>query len=143
MKTYRILTAILFLSLSSGLLADKTAGATQEISRRIAALQQDSSDVAEAIDGIGVIVRRIHELQDSIAIAVEQQTQTTSEIDQSAERAAVGSREIAERLEEIADRAKATLANADSTEDASLSLAELAFELERLVTRFRVGSEAD
>ena len=124
-------------------LADKTAGATREISQRIAALQQDSSDVAEVIDGIGSIVQRIHELQDSIAIAVEEQTQTTSEIDQSAEQAAVGSREIAGRLAEIAERAKATFANADSTEDASLGLAELAVELERLVNRFRYrpGSE--
>jgi methyl-accepting chemotaxis protein len=118
-------------------LADKTAGATREISQRISALQQDSADVAEVIDGLGSIVQRIHDLQNSIAIAVEEQTQTTSEIDQSAERAAVGSREIAERLADIAERAKATCANADSTEDASLGLAELALELERLVTRFR------
>jgi methyl-accepting chemotaxis protein len=124
-------------------LADKTAGATREISQRISALQQDSADVAEVIDGLGSIVQRIHDLQNSIAIAVEEQTQTTSEIDQSAERAAVGSREIAERLADIAERAKATFANADSTEDASLGLAELALELERLVTRFRYrpGSE--
>ena len=33
--------------------------------------------------------------------------------------------------------AKKTFANADSTEDASLGLAELALELERLVSRFR------
>jgi len=122
-------------------LANKTAGATREISRRISALQQDSADVAAVIDGLGSIVQRIHDLQNSIAVAVEEQTQTTSEIDQSAERAAVGSREIAERLSEIADRAKATFANADSTEDASLGLAELALELERLVTRFRYRSE--
>ena len=124
-------------------LATKTSGATSEISLRIAALQQDSADVAGAIDGIGSIVQRIHELQDSIAIAVEQQTQTTSEIDQNAERAAVGSHEIAERLTDIADRAKATFANADSTEDASLSLAELALELERLMKRFRYSSDSD
>jgi methyl-accepting chemotaxis protein len=124
-------------------LAEKTAGATQEISQRIAALQRDSGDVAEVIGGIGSIVQRIHDLQNSIAIAVEEQTQTTSEIDQSAERAAVGSREIAERLTEIAERAKATLANADSTEDASLSLAELAFDLERLVSRFRYRADSD
>jgi methyl-accepting chemotaxis protein len=124
-------------------LANKTAGATREISARIGALQKDSADVVEVIDGIGSIVRRIHELQDSIAIAVEEQTQTTSEIDQSAERAAVGSREIAERLTEIAGRAKATFANADSTEDASLGLAELALELERLVNRFRYRSDSD
>jgi methyl-accepting chemotaxis protein len=124
-------------------LANKTAGATREISQRIAALQQDSADVANAIDGIGSIVERIHELQDSIAIAVEEQTQTTSEIDRNAERAAVGSREIAERLTDIAERAKATFANADSTEDASLGLAELALELERLVARFRYRSDTD
>jgi methyl-accepting chemotaxis protein len=124
-------------------LADKTAGATREISQRIAALQQDSTDVAEVIDGLSSIVHRIHELQNSIAVAVEEQTQTTFEIDQSAERAAVGSREIAERLTEIAGRAKATFANADSIEDASLGLAELALELERLVTRFRYRSGSE
>ena len=105
--------------------------------------EHDSSDVAEVFGGISSIVQRIHELQNSIAVAVEEQTQTTSEIDKSAERAAVGSREIADRLTEITARAKATFANADSTEDASLSLAELAFELERLVARFRYRSGSE
>ena len=39
-------------------------------------------------------------------------------------------------------RAKATFANPDSIEDASLGLAELAFELERLVSKFRYTSES-
>ena len=69
--------------------------------------------------------------------------ETVRTIRKSAEQAAVGSREIAERLTEIARRAKATFSNADSTEDASLSLAEVAFELERLVTRFRYRSESE
>jgi methyl-accepting chemotaxis protein len=124
-------------------LASKTADATREISQRIATLQQDSANVAEIIDSLGSIVQRIHELQNSIAVAVEEQTRTTSEIDQSAERAAIGSREIAERLSDIADRAKATFANADSTEDASRRLAKLALELECLVTGFRYLSESD
>ena len=124
-------------------LASKTADATREISQRIATLQQDSANVAEIIDSLGSIVQRIHELQNSIAVAVEEQTRTTSEIDQSAERAAIGSREIAERLSDIADRAKATFANADSTEDASRRLAKLALELECLVTGFHYLSESD
>ena len=39
--------------------------------------------------------------------------------------------------------AKKTFANADSTEDASLGLAELALELERLVSRFRYRADSD
>ncbi len=118
-------------------LADSTAEATTEISARIRTLQQDSAEVADVIGSIGTIVQRINELQNAIAIAVEEQTSTTAEIDGSARQAADGSREIASRLGDISVSASATLTNAGSTEEASQRLAGLASDLRKLVERFR------
>jgi methyl-accepting chemotaxis protein len=121
-------------------LADSTGAATTEISARIATLQHDSAEVAGVMGDIGAIVQRISELQNAIAIAVEEQTSTTAEIDRSARQAADGSREIATRLGEIAVSAGATLTNAGSTEEASHRLADLSRELRRMVERFRFRS---
>lgn len=119
-------------------LADSTAEATTEISARITTLQKDSAEVADVIGSIGTIVQRINELQNAIAVAVEEQTSTTAEIDGSARQAADGSREIATRLGEISISASATLTNAGSTEEASRRLAGLSAELRKMVERFRV-----
>jgi len=118
-------------------LADSTAVATTEISARITTLQQDSAEVADVIGSIGAIVQRINQLQNAIAVAVEEQTTTTAEIDGSARQAADGSREIATRLGEISVSASATLTNAGSTEEASQRLARLSAELRKMVERFR------
>ena len=114
-----------------------TANATTEISGRITTLQQDSAEVADVIGSIGTIVQRINELQNAIAVAVEEQTSTTAEIDGSARQAADGSREIASRLSDISVSASATLTNAGSTEEASQRLAGLSAELRKMVERFR------
>ncbi len=118
-------------------LADSTAEATTEISARITTLQHDSAEVADVIGSIGIIVERINELQNAIAVAVEEQTSTTAEIDGSARQAADGSREIATRLSEITVSASATLTNAGATEEASQRLARLSADLRKMVERFR------
>jgi len=122
-------------------LADSTGEATTEISARITTLQRDSAEVAGVMGEISAIVERINELQNAIAVAVEEQTSTTAEIDRSARQAADGSREIATRLGEIAASASATLTNAGSTEEASRRLAGLSKDLRRMVERFRFRPE--
>ena len=118
-------------------LATQTAGATEEISARIAAIQRDTGEAEELVDGISEVIRTIHDLQNSIATAVEEQSATTAEIDRSVNEAAEGVASITGRLADVADATSRTSADARSTEAASETSAELAEELRRLVDGFR------
>jgi methyl-accepting chemotaxis protein len=61
-------------------LAQETAAATQRITERISALQEDSQQVTAAIQGITELIGRISDGQAAVAGAVEQQTATTQQI---------------------------------------------------------------
>jgi methyl-accepting chemotaxis protein len=71
-------------------LAKQTAKATEDISRKIEAIQGDTKGAVEAIAQIGKIINQINDIQNTIASAVEEQTATTSEISRNVAEAARG-----------------------------------------------------
>ncbi len=83
-------------------LAQETARATEDISRRVTAIQADTNDAVAAIGLIGQIVGQINDYQMTIASAVEEQTATTNEMTRSIAEAATGSTEIAANITDIA-----------------------------------------
>jgi len=60
-------------------LAKQTAKATEDISRKIEAIQADSIKSVEAIATVTTIINQINDISSTIATAVEQQSATTSE----------------------------------------------------------------
>ncbi|MET0763816.1 MAG: methyl-accepting chemotaxis protein, partial [Blastococcus sp.] len=60
-------------------LAQETAKATEDIARRVLAIQGDTTAAVAAIEEISTIVAQISDRQTTIASAVEEQTATTSE----------------------------------------------------------------
>ena len=83
-------------------LARETARATDEITRRVAAIQVDTSGAVAAIEEISAIIASINDYQLTIASAVEEQTATTSEMSRSVTEAASGSGEIAANITGVA-----------------------------------------
>ena len=83
-------------------LARETARATEEITRRVAAIQVDTTDAVVAIGQISTIIASINDYQLTIASAVEEQTATTNEMSRSVSEAATGSGEIAEHITGLA-----------------------------------------
>jgi len=118
-------------------LAAETARATDDIARRVEAIQHDSTGAATAITEIGQVINAIHETQGTIAAAVEEQTATTNEISRSVTEAAAGTTAIAGDAVQASQAASATQTGADGTAQAATSLAGLATELDLLVQRFR------
>jgi methyl-accepting chemotaxis protein len=102
-------------------LARETAAATQRITERIAALQEDSEQATSSIEGVTELINRISEGQSSVAGAVEEQTVTTNEIS-----ANVGG---------VAGTATATTGVVSAVTAAAVEVAEKAEELRRLVSR--------
>jgi methyl-accepting chemotaxis protein len=118
-------------------LAQETATATEDIARRVEAIQQDAQRAVDAIGEISRVVASINELQATIAAAVEEQTATTAEISRNVVEAAGGSGEIAANIAGVAQAASVTREGATGSQQASSSLASLSAELSELVGHFR------
>ncbi len=118
-------------------LAKQTAKATEDISRKIEAIQSDTKGAVDAIAQIGTIISQINDIQSTIASAVEEQTATTAEIARNVNEAALGSREIAQNVTGVAQAARSTTSGAANTKSSADELARMAVELQRLVTKLQ------
>jgi methyl-accepting chemotaxis protein len=114
-------------------LAKQTATATEDISGKIEAIQNDTKAAVTAIDQIGKIINQINDIQNTIASAVEEQTATTNEIARNATEAAQGSTEISKNIANVSEAAKNTTQGANNTLTAATELAKLAADLKRVV----------
>ncbi|TVR66780.1 MAG: HAMP domain-containing protein [Gemmatimonadales bacterium] len=123
-------------------LAKETAEATEDIGRKIEAIQVDSQGAVSAIQQIGQIITQINDIQTTIASAVEEQTATTNEIGRNVSEAAQGSTEIAQNITGVAEAAGQTSAGAQQGQQASSELARMAAELQTLVGQFKFETEA-
>ncbi|MES2305344.1 MAG: methyl-accepting chemotaxis protein [Gemmatimonadota bacterium] len=121
-------------------LAKATATATEEISRKIAAIQGDTAGAVSAIGEIQGVIGQINDIQTTIAGAVEEQTATTAEIGRNVTEAARGSAEIAQNITGVAQAAQSTASGASETQASSVELARMAAALQQLVGRFSIGN---
>ena len=117
-------------------LAKQTAKATEDIGRKIEAIQGDTHGAVKAIDEISTIINQINDISNSIATAVEEQTVTTNEIGRSVTEAAQGVEDIAKNIGGVAVAAKNTTQGANDTQKASQELSQMAARLQAMVSRF-------
>jgi methyl-accepting chemotaxis protein len=118
-------------------LAQETARATEDISRRVEAIQADTSGAVAAIEGISAVIARISDYQTTIASAVEEQTATTAEMNRSVSEAAGGTGEIAQNITGVAEAARLTSQGVSETQQATAEMARMSTELSGLVATFR------
>ncbi|MBG0833349.1 methyl-accepting chemotaxis protein [Planomonospora sp. ID67723] len=119
-------------------LAQETAKATEDIAKRVEAIQADTSGAVAAIAEISDIIARINDYQLTIASAVEEQTATTNEMNRSVAEAAAGSGQIAGNISAVAQAAQLTSSSVGDTQRASEELARMSEELRAVVGRFSV-----
>ncbi len=121
-------------------LAKETAKATEDISRKIEAIQTDTKAAVEAIASISTVINQINDISSTIATAVEQQNATTNEMSRNVSEAAHGSGEITSNIAGVAESAQSTTRGATDTQKASQQLVESATQLRRLVEQFKIGA---
>jgi len=119
-------------------LAKETAKATEDIGRKIEAIQGDTSGAVSAIAEISEVIGRINDIQTTIASAVEEQTATTNEIARSVTEAAGGANGITDDISQVASAADDTRQGAQNTLQSATELSTMAAELKAQVGRFRV-----
>ncbi|MBC8286556.1 MAG: methyl-accepting chemotaxis protein [Nitrospinae bacterium] len=118
-------------------LANQTAKATEDISKKVQAIQVDSKSSEEAIKNISTIINRINDISNTIASAVEEQTATTNEIGRNITEAATGTQEIAQNITGVATAAQSTSQGAIDTQNSAQEMSAIASELKELVGMFK------
>ncbi|SFL76962.1 methyl-accepting chemotaxis protein [Geodermatophilus ruber] len=119
-------------------LAQETARATEDISRRVEAIQADTAGAVEAIGQISAVIAEINDFQATIAAAVEEQTATSNEMNRNVAEAASGSRDIAAAITGLAAGTQQTNDRVSDAQRASAELARMSGELQAAVRRFTV-----
>ena len=117
-------------------LAQETARATEDISRRIEAIQSDTGEAVVAIGEISEIISQISDTQTTIASAVEEQTATTNEMSRNVAQAATGSGEIAQTITGVAAATTESTTAATSTHGAADELSRMAADMQTVLRRF-------
>jgi methyl-accepting chemotaxis protein len=118
-------------------LAQETAKATEDIARRVEAIQDDTSGAVAAIGEISHIIASINDYQLTIASAVEEQTATTNEMSRSVAEAATGSGEIATNITGVAAAAAESSQTLNQMGASIAELARMSEDLRARVSGFR------
>jgi methyl-accepting chemotaxis protein len=119
-------------------LAQETARATEDISRRVEAIQADTAGAVDAIGEISSVIGQINDYQATIAAAVEEQTATTNEMNRNVAEAASSSRSIATAISGLAAGTQQTNAGVAEAQASAADLARMSDELQAAVRRFTV-----
>jgi methyl-accepting chemotaxis protein len=121
-------------------LAKETAKATEDISRKIEAIQTDTKAAVDAIGTISEVINQINGISSTIASAVEEQNATTNEMSRNVSDAARGSGEITSNIAGVAQAAESTSRGASDTQKAAQDLVETSTQLRRLVEQFKINA---
>jgi methyl-accepting chemotaxis protein len=119
-------------------LAQETARATEDISRRVEAIQADTASAIGAIEEVSSVIGQINDFQTTIASAVEEQTATTAEMDRNVTEASGGSGNIAANIAGVAEAARSTSESVSESQRAAVELADVSRRLQELTGQFRV-----
>ncbi|MGA8493820.1 MAG: methyl-accepting chemotaxis protein [Terriglobales bacterium] len=123
-------------------LAKETARATEDISRKIEAIQTDTKAAVEAIAMISGVINQVNDISSTIATAVEEQNATTNEMSRNVNEAAQGSGEITSNIAGVAEAAQAATHGATDTQKAAQRLVEMSTQLRSLVGQFKIDADA-
>jgi methyl-accepting chemotaxis protein len=117
-------------------LASETARATEDITRRVEAIQADTTGAVAAIGQIATIIASINDYQLTIATSVEEQTATTNEMSRGVAEAATGSGDIALNISGVASSAVSSSETLAQMGDSVNELARLSADLRTRVSAF-------
>ncbi|WP_435746881.1 methyl-accepting chemotaxis protein, partial [Nocardioides sp. SYSU DS0663] len=118
-------------------LAQETARATEDIARRVEAIQGDTGGAVEAIGEIASIITSINDYQLTIASAVEEQTATTNEMSRNVAEASTGTGEIAANVAGVSAAAESTTQALAQAGSAVTELSSMAHQLRTQVSQFK------
>jgi methyl-accepting chemotaxis protein len=119
-------------------LAQETAKATEDIGRRVAAIQADTAGAITAIEQVSETITQINDFQTTIASAVEEQSVTTHEMSRNVAEAATAGGHVATTIDQVASSVKGTTVGVEEAHEAAGRLTQMSTDLHRIVNQFRL-----
>lgn len=114
-------------------LAKQTATATEEITKKISAIQTDTTGAVKAIAEIAKSIEKVNDVATAIAASVEEQLATTNEVSRVVQQSNVGVQSIADNIKVVSTAAVQTSGGATQVLDAARGLQQLADRMQDLV----------
>lgn len=124
------------LARQAGLLSD-------DVKSRISSIQKSTDKTIGAIEDIATVIRRVNEISGSIASAVEEQSITSREIASNVAQISTASSEVTRNINGISEAARSGAKDASRTLALSQSLKNLAIEIDKDVSGFKLGHEQE
>lgn len=118
-------------------LAKQTATATEDISRKIEAIQNDSQSAVTSIGSVTEAIAQLNGIAGSIASAMEEQSATTNEVSRIVMESSTGVQQISENIQQVSSAAEQTGKGANDMQGAAKNLAGLASSLQSLVNQVK------
>jgi methyl-accepting chemotaxis protein len=119
-------------------LARQTESATDDISRKVAAIQTSTNRAIESIRDLANAMTRVDEVSQTLATAMEEQTATHAQISRTTADVAHATGGMSNDVTQVAAVAEQSAAAASQTRQAANELLRLAESLERTVSVFNV-----
>lgn len=118
-------------------LAKQTATATEDISRKIEAIQGDSQTAVTSIGSITDSISSLNSIAGSIASAMEEQAATTNEVARVVTESSIGVQQISENIQQVSTAAEQTGKGTNDMQAAARNLSGLAAQLTSLVEQVK------
>lgn len=119
-------------------LAKQTGTATQDITKRIENIQNDTQGAVDAISQIKDAIEKINGYAGNIAASVEEQAATTNEVTRIVTESAEGVKQINENIAQVSEAAGNTGKDALKAQEAAKLIADIASDLEKFVAKIEV-----
>jgi methyl-accepting chemotaxis protein len=119
-------------------LAKQTAGATDDINRKIGAIREDTQRAIQSIATVNGVIQQINDISTTIATAVEEQSATTNNMTRNTNEAADGAGDISVKIGGMNQAAESTLSRAQETQNAAQELASIATHISTLMRKFKI-----
>jgi methyl-accepting chemotaxis protein len=124
-------------------LANKTAMATDDIANKIEQIQTNIQEGVSTIKRIVMAINQIHESQNIISTAIEEQSVTTNEIGRVVAKAAHSSQDIMLTISETTKIAEQTKAGAINTQQSAEELDSMALALKEMLSQFKTSQKEE
>jgi methyl-accepting chemotaxis protein len=118
-------------------LAKQTANATEDISRKIEAIQGDSQTAVTSIGSVSEAIAQVNGIAGNIASAMEEQAATTNEVARVVTESTQGVQQITENIQQVSQAAEQTGKGANDMQSAASNLSQIANSLAELVKKVK------
>jgi methyl-accepting chemotaxis protein len=119
-------------------LANQTAKATNEITKKIETIQNDSKNAVDAIAEISVAIEKVNGFTSNIAASMEEQAATTNEVTRIVTEAAEGVKQINENISQVSSAAANTGRDAGQAQGAAKGVGDTAELLKSYVAKLKI-----